>query len=170
MRVKIEMAALRRSTWQEYVIRFTFGGLVTALTGIIAKHYGPGVGGLFLAFPAIFPATATLIEKHEKQKAKPNGKGRTVRAKMAAAVDASGAALGSAGLAAFGIVVWRWLPGHSAVAVLSAATAMWFLVATLLWLARPSRRRRLRTAVSKSITTPPKSDLQTRSGIRRSDE
>jgi hypothetical protein len=29
---------------------------------------GPRVGGLFLAFPAIFPASATLVEKHEKQK------------------------------------------------------------------------------------------------------
>ena len=33
-----------------------------------AKRYGPGVAGLFLAFPAIFPAGATLIEKHEKEK------------------------------------------------------------------------------------------------------
>ena len=37
-------------------------------TGIIAKKFGPGMGGLFLAFPAIFPARATLVEKHEKEK------------------------------------------------------------------------------------------------------
>lgn len=36
---------------------------VTALAGVIAKHYGPVIGGLFFAFPAIFPASATLIEK-----------------------------------------------------------------------------------------------------------
>ena len=32
------------------------------------QRWGPGIGGLFLAFPAIFPASATLVEKHEKQK------------------------------------------------------------------------------------------------------
>ena len=45
-----------------------YWGLITAVAGIIAKQFGPGIGGLFLAFPAIFPASATLIEKHEKQK------------------------------------------------------------------------------------------------------
>lgn len=44
------------------------GCLITVATGMIAKKYGPGIGGLFLAFPAILPASATLIEKHEKQK------------------------------------------------------------------------------------------------------
>jgi hypothetical protein len=28
----------------------------------------PVVGGLFLAFPAIFPASATLIEKHVRER------------------------------------------------------------------------------------------------------
>ena len=44
-----------------------FGGTVTALAGIVAKRVGPETGGLFLVFPSIFPAAATLIEKHEKQ-------------------------------------------------------------------------------------------------------
>ncbi len=52
----------------DYAIRFLFGGLITVAAGIIAKRFGPGIGGLFLAFPAIFPASATLIEKHEKEK------------------------------------------------------------------------------------------------------
>jgi hypothetical protein len=30
--------------------------------GLLAKKFGSTVGGLFLAFPAIFPASATLIE------------------------------------------------------------------------------------------------------------
>jgi hypothetical protein len=38
------------------------------MTGLIAKRFGPGIAGLFLAFPAIFSASATLIEKHEKLK------------------------------------------------------------------------------------------------------
>jgi hypothetical protein len=36
---------------------------MTAIPGWIASKYGPVVGGLFLAFPAIFPASATLVEK-----------------------------------------------------------------------------------------------------------
>ena len=63
MKIEINIAAIRRSKWYEYVVRFAFGGVVTALAGIIAKRYGPEVGGLFLAFPAIFPATATLLEE-----------------------------------------------------------------------------------------------------------
>lgn len=47
---------------------FYSGSLITAATGIIAKKLGPGVGGLFLAFPAIFPAGAPLMEKHTREK------------------------------------------------------------------------------------------------------
>ena len=55
MNVTINIGALGHSRWYEYLLRFVFGCLVTALTGIIAKRWGPEVGGLFLAFPAIFP-------------------------------------------------------------------------------------------------------------------
>ena len=39
---------------------FFFGGLITAVAGVIAQRFGPIIGGLFLAFPAIFPASATF--------------------------------------------------------------------------------------------------------------
>jgi hypothetical protein len=68
MRIELDVSALHRTRWSEYAVRFLFGGIVTAATGLIAKQFGPVVAGLFLAFPAIFPAGATLIEKHEKQK------------------------------------------------------------------------------------------------------
>ncbi len=50
MRVKIDVSALRQIRWHDYAVRFIFGGLITAVAGIIAKKFGPGVGGLFLAF------------------------------------------------------------------------------------------------------------------------
>jgi len=50
------------------MVRFVLGGAVTLCTGLIAEHWGPVVGGLFLSFPAIFPATVTLIERHETEK------------------------------------------------------------------------------------------------------
>jgi hypothetical protein len=64
MIVQFNPSALRQSHWYEYLIRFALGGAVTVVAGLIAARFGPVVGGLFLAFPAIFPASATLIEKH----------------------------------------------------------------------------------------------------------
>src|SRR5437588_12303715 len=75
MRIRIEPAALLQTRWYELALRFLFGGLITAVAGIIAKEFGPGIGGLFLAFPAIFSASATLIEKHETQKKERRGFG-----------------------------------------------------------------------------------------------
>jgi len=72
--------------------------LITALAGIIAKKFGPGIGGLFLAFPAIFPASATLIEKHEKEKKESLGLKGAARGRNAASIDAAGSSLGSVGL------------------------------------------------------------------------
>ena len=79
MRIKIDVSALGRTKWHDYAVRFIFGGLITAGAGIVAKEFGPGIGGLFLAFPAIFPASATLIEKHEKQKKEKDGLEGTTR-------------------------------------------------------------------------------------------
>ncbi len=68
MKIHVELNVVQQTKWYEYALRFLFGGLITATAGIIAKKFGPEIGGLFLAFPAIFPASATLIEKHEKEK------------------------------------------------------------------------------------------------------
>jgi len=65
MIVKIDFGALARSKWFEYLLRFVLGGLISAAAAAIAKSSGPEIGGLFLAFPAILPAAATLIAKHE---------------------------------------------------------------------------------------------------------
>jgi hypothetical protein len=80
-----------------------FDGLITPIAGVIAKQFGPAVGGLFLAFPAIFPASATLIEKHEKQKKEKRGLHGVPRGREAASMDAAGAAMGSIGLLQFAL-------------------------------------------------------------------
>jgi hypothetical protein len=36
-------------------------GAITAAAGLIAGLYGPTIGGLFLAFPSILPASLTLV-------------------------------------------------------------------------------------------------------------
>ena len=128
MLIQVDPSALGQTKWHEYAVRFLFGGLITAIAGIIAKKFGPGVGGLFLAFPAIFPASATLIEKHEKQKKKSEGLRGTERARKAVSVDAAGAAMGSIGLFVFALVVWQLVPSHAAWMVLTVATIAWLTV------------------------------------------
>jgi hypothetical protein len=55
---------------------------------------------LFLAFPAIFPSSATSVEKHEKQKKQQRGSDGTIPGREATGLDAAGAAIGSIGLIA----------------------------------------------------------------------
>ena len=57
MQIEFDFWVLRRTRWYEYALRFLFGGGVTVAAGLIAKQYGPVFGGLFLAFPAVFPAS-----------------------------------------------------------------------------------------------------------------
>jgi hypothetical protein len=133
MRIKIDPSALSKTRWYEFGVRFLAGGLITAAAGIIAKEFGAGIGGLFLAFPAIFPASASLIEKHEKQKKERAGVHGVVRGRKAAAVDAAGAAIGSIGLLAFALLVKRFLVSHSPWLVLTAATGAWLTISLLLW-------------------------------------
>jgi hypothetical protein len=54
------------------------------------------------------------------------------RVKEAAALDAAGAALGSFGLAAFGLVIWLMIV-QSPVGALVLAAAAWLAVAVLMW-------------------------------------
>jgi hypothetical protein len=62
MNVRIKLSALRETRWHEYLTRFVFGGLATVCAGAIASLSGPEIGGLFLAFPAVFCASATLMK------------------------------------------------------------------------------------------------------------
>jgi 4-hydroxybenzoate polyprenyltransferase len=141
MKVHADFSALRRTKWYEYAIRFLFGGIITAITGLIAKKFGPQVGGLFLAFPAIFPATATLLEKHEKQKKERKGLNGTKRGRLVAGVDAAGAAMGAGGLIVFALIVWKLLPGRSGSMVLAGATLAWVIVAVSIWAAAEKLRQ-----------------------------
>lgn len=142
--VQLDPSALRQIRWHEYAIRFFFGGLITAGAGIIAKKLGPGIGGLFLAFPAIFPASATLVEKHVKQKKRQAGLDGRKRAREAASLDAAGAATGSVGLVAFALLVWRLMPEHNASLVLAGSALAWFTLAVAAWQFRRLRHRLIR--------------------------
>jgi hypothetical protein len=103
--MNVSLGALAKTKWYEYLVRFAFGGAFTVTARFLAEHFGPVFGGLFLAFPAIFPASATLVAKHETHKKQNAGIATNSRGRQAVAVDAAGAALGSVGLAAFALIV-----------------------------------------------------------------
>jgi hypothetical protein len=119
MRVKLKFESLKATKPKEYVSRFVFGGVVTVLAGFVADHYGPILGGLFLAFPGIFPAGVSLVEKHKTLREKAEGKRGTRSARGQASVEAAGASVGTLGLMGFAVVLWRGLPGHNFLPVLS---------------------------------------------------
>jgi hypothetical protein len=132
MIVRVKWSALKQSRWYEYALRFVLGGLATATAGAIAAFFGPEAGGLFLAFPAIFGASATLIEKHERERKQKLGLSGDRRGKEAAALDAAGAGLGSIGLAAFGAGVLYLAPTLT-FGSLALGSVAWLLVSVFFW-------------------------------------
>jgi Protein of unknown function (DUF3147) len=139
MKVSADFSALKNTKWYEYAVRFLLGGTVTVVAGHLAKHYGPVFGGLFLAFPAIFPASATLVDKHERQKKQRAGIPQTMRGRQVAGVDAAGAALGSLGLATFAYIIWKLLPAWNVAIVFIVAVVAWLCVSCSLWWIRKKR-------------------------------
>jgi uncharacterized membrane protein (GlpM family) len=133
MIVRLQLSALRQTRWYELVLRILFGGIATVLTGLIAKSSGPVVAGLFLAFPAIFPATATLVEKHTKERRRKAGLDGALRAANAVAIEARGATLGSIGMIVFGAVMWLALPHLRAALALLLAGLAWLVLSVAIW-------------------------------------
>lgn len=111
--------SLKKSKAWEYLVRFAFGGLITASAGLVAHAWGPVVGGLFLGFPAILPASLTLVKQHD-------GRAQAID-------DARGGRLGSIGLLCFALVVWLSALAWPPVIALGVATLTWLAVDVSLW-------------------------------------
>ena len=135
----IDAGMLKRAHWHQFVVRFVLGGAVTVGTGIVARHWGPLIGGLFLTVPAIFPASASLLEQHQTQKKQRAGIRCRRRGRKAAALDAAGAVLGGCGLIAFGLAAWFGLLTLAPGGALSLAALAWLVVAVSLWWIRHTR-------------------------------
>jgi hypothetical protein len=133
--IRFSSSSLRHGRWYEYVIRFTLGGAATVFAGLISGWYGASAGGLFLAFPAIFCASATLIENHEIGRKRRAGLAGKRRGQEAAALDAAGAALGGIGLLAFAAVFFL-LVEDSIWAAFAGALLAWAIVSVAAWYAR----------------------------------
>jgi hypothetical protein len=144
--IRFSPSSLKEGRWYEYLIRFALGGAATVFTGLVSSRYGAFIGGLFLALPAIFCASATLIEKHEIRRKREAGLAGERRGQMAAAVDAAGAALGALGMLAFAIVFSLTAEIRIATAFMGASVA-WLTISLTAWYARRKARsvRRART-------------------------
>lgn len=116
---KASPGKLRKVAWWEYALRFVLGGAITAITGLIAHRWGPAVGGMFLAFPAILPASLTLVKQHEGRRA--------------ALEDARGGRVATIALACFAGVVTITASAWPPVVFLSIATLVWAIVAIAAW-------------------------------------
>jgi hypothetical protein len=136
MRIRLKFDSLKESKPMEYVFRFAFGGVVTVLAGLVADHYGPVLGGLFLAFPGIFPAGVSLVEKHKTLRERAEGKLGVWSARGQASVEATGASIGTLGLMGFAVVLWQGLPTHNFLLMLFTATGTWIAVSSLFWWTR----------------------------------
>jgi hypothetical protein len=140
MIITANWSALRITRPREYAIRFILGGLACVVTGIIANVWGPTIGGLFLAFPAIFCASATLVEKHERERKEHAGLSGRRRGRNAAALESMGSALGCFGLLAFAGVMSRASPQHILPTFVLAVIA-WGMVSFSVWWVRRYLRR-----------------------------
>jgi hypothetical protein len=133
--IRLSSSSLKEGRWYEYLIRFALGGAATVFTGLVSSRYGAFIGGLFLALPAIFCASATLIEKHEIRRKREAGLTGERRGQMAVAVDSAGAALGAIGMLAFAIVFSLTAKTSIATAFVGASFA-WLVVSVAAWYVR----------------------------------
>jgi len=70
-RLRIDLGALRKQTPRDYLVRFAFGAAISTIAGVDALLLGPRLGGVLLAFPAILPASLTLIERKSNRREAP---------------------------------------------------------------------------------------------------
>lgn len=124
-RPELKPEKLKKTKAWEYLVRFALGGVITAATGLVGHAWGPVVAGVFLAFPAILPASLTLVKQHDGREE--------------AIDDARGGRLGSAGLVAFALVVIGTAGRLPAPVVLLLATLAWVAVDVPLWFFRHAR-------------------------------
>lgn len=118
--VQLSVGAIRKTPPRDLAIRFAFGAGISTVAGVIGIIFGSRVGGILLAFPAILPATLTLLEKED-----------TERRAMG---DDVGSILGAVALVAFALVAWTLFSKVGTPLSLVAACAAWFVVAAGLYL------------------------------------
>jgi len=105
--------------FSDYAVRFAFGAGIALVAGVIGMVFGPRVGGLFLGFPAILPASLTLIQKKE--------------GRQEASIDSIGALLGALAMIVFAVLITVFATRLGAVTSVFVALAAWLVVAAALY-------------------------------------
>jgi uncharacterized protein DUF3147 len=126
----INSQGLKDKSPKDYLVRFGFGAAISLIAALIGLKY-PLFGGMFLAFPAILPASLTLIQRDA--------------GKHEAAIDAEGAIIGAIGLLAFALVVAFGIKALGAVTALIAAVLTWLVVSVGIYAAVMTWRAMTRT-------------------------
>jgi hypothetical protein len=123
MKPALAVSQLKQTHAWEHAARFGFGGAISVLTGLVGHAWGPWIAGLFLAFPAILPASLTLVKQHA-------GRAKAID-------DARGARLATVGLFVFAdivvLLIDRALPPP---VILVLATLGWLATVLGLWFLR----------------------------------
>ena len=118
-RPDVEPQKVREVHARDLGYRFIAGALTSIVAGLLTIGFGPRIGGVMLAFPAILAASLTLIEDQEDS--------------AEAREDARGAVAGGAALAAFAAVAAALFVHINAAVALAVATLTWLVAASLLY-------------------------------------
>ena len=110
---------LKTEKFKDYSLRFAFGAGIALVAGLVGMWLGPMIGGVLLGFPAVLPASLTLIQKKE---------GRDE-----ASIDSIGAMLGATAMVVFAVFVSLTVKSWTAVPSILAALALWLAVAVGLY-------------------------------------
>jgi hypothetical protein len=128
MKPSFDPSELRQAPLRQYVLRFVFGGLISVATGVIAKLWGPSIGGLFLAFPAVLPASLAFVRDED--------------GRASAVEDARGSRIGAVALLGFALFVAHTAGAWAPAAVLAGATMIWTAISWIGWTVCFGRSRR----------------------------
>lgn len=119
MKPSFEFGELFRAPARQYILRFIFGGVISVATGLIAKAWGPAIGGLLLAFPAVLPASLAFVSEEDGRRS--------------AIEDARGSSIGASALMVFAILVWATAERWNPLAVLTTASVAWIALSWIGW-------------------------------------
>jgi hypothetical protein len=109
----LNLEGLKGKSSKDYLVRFAFGASISVIAALISLKFQL-FGGIFLAFPAILPASLTLIERDLGRKE--------------ASIDAEGAIVGAIGMLAFALVAAFGINSIGAIRALVVAAATWLVV------------------------------------------
>lgn len=104
---------------KDYVLRFAFGAAIALVAGLLGMWLGPKFGGVFLGFPAILPASLTLIEKKDGREQ--------------AAIDSEGAVLGAIAFVVYAVAVTLFVMRWGVAPTVVIALIVWTVVAIALY-------------------------------------